>query len=205
MSARENFDVTVDPHRLREEVKKKYREVAIAPDADYHFHTGRPLAKRLGYDDIIVKQMPDAAVESFAGVGNPFSLRSLKPGERVVDIGSGAGFDCFVAARQVTQAGRVIGIDMTEEMLKKSRATARTMELEQVEFRKGLVEEIPVENDWADTVIGNGVLNLCADKQRVFAEINRILKPGGVLQFADIANGKPIPEVASTNIDLWTA
>ena len=205
MSARENFDVTVDPHRLREEVKKKYREVAIAPDADYHFHTGRPLAKRLGYDDIIVKLMPDAAVESFAGVGNPFSLRSLKPGERVVDIGSGAGFDCFVAARQVTQAGRVIGIDMTEEMLKKSRATARTMELEQVEFRKGLVEEIPVENDWADTVIGNGVLNLCADKQRVFAEINRILKPGGVLQFADIANGKPVPEVASTNIDLWTA
>ena len=205
MSARENFDVTVAPHRLREEVKKKYREVAVAPDADYHFHTGRPLAKRLGYDDIIVKQMPDAAVESFAGVGNPFSLRSLKPGERVVDIGSGAGFDCFVAARQVTQAGRVIGIDMTEEMLKKSRATARAMELEQVEFRKGLVEEIPVENDWADTVIGNGVLNLCADKQRVFAEINRILKPGGVLQFADIANGKPIPEVASTNIDLWTA
>ena len=205
MSARENFDVTVDPHRLREEVKKKYREVAVAPDADYHFHTGRPLAKRLGYDDIIVKLMPDAAVESFAGVGNPFSLRSLKPGERVVDIGSGAGFDCFVAARQVTQAGRVIGIDMTEEMLKKSRATARTMELEQVEFRKGLVEEIPVENDWADTVIGNGVLNLCADKQRVFAEINRILKPGGVLQFADIANGKPVPEVASTNIDLWTA
>ncbi len=205
MSARENFDVTVDPHRLREEVKKKYREVAVAPDADYHFHTGRPLAKRLGYDDIIVKLMPDAAVESFAGVGNPFSLRSLKPGERVVDIGSGAGFDCFVAARQVTQAGRVIGIDMTEEMLKKSRATARTMELEQVEFRKGLVEEIPVENDWADTVIGNGVLNLCADKQRVFAEINRILKPGGVLQFADIANGKPVPEVASTNIDLCTA
>lgn len=205
MSARENFDVIVDPHRLREEVKKKYREVAVAPDADYHFHTGRPLAKRLGYDDIIVKLMPDTAVESFAGVGNPFSLRSLKPGERVVDIGSGAGFDCFVAARQVTQAGRVIGIDMTEEMLKKSRATARTMELEQVEFRKGLVEEIPVENDWADTVIGNGVLNLCADKQRVFAEINRILKPGGVLQFADIANGKPVPEVASTNIDLWTA
>lgn len=205
MSARENFDAIVDPHRLREEVKKKYREVAVAPDADYHFHTGRPLAKRLGYDDIIVKLMPDAAVESFAGVGNPFSLRSLKPGERVVDIGSGAGFDCFVAARQVTQAGRVIGIDMTEEMLKKSRATARTMELEQVEFRKGLVEEIPVENDWADTVIGNGVLNLCADKQRVFAEINRILKPGGVLQFADIANGKPVPEVASTNIDLWTA
>ena len=201
MSARENFDVIVDPHRLREEVKKKYREVAVAPDADYHFHTGRPLAKRLGYDDIIVKLMPDAAVESFAGVGNPFSLRSLKPGERVVDIGSGAGFDCFVAARQVTQAGRVIGIDMTEEMLKKSRATARTMELEQVEFRKGLVEEIPVENDWADTVIGNGVLNLCADKQRVFAEINRILKPGDALQVADIANGKPVPEVASTNID----
>ena len=205
MSAEAEADVVVDADALRDEVKKKYREVAVAPDADYHFHTGRPLAKRLGYDDRIVDPLPDAAVESFAGVGNPFSLRTLAPGERVVDIGSGGGFDCFVAAQQVTPDGHVVGIDMTEEMLDKSRATATDMKLDHVEFRDGLIEEMPVEDAWADVVISNGVINLCADKRRVFAEIDRVLKPGGILQFADIANGKPVPEAAIANIDLWTA
>ena len=149
--------------------------------------------------------MPDSAVESFAGVGNPFSLRTLEPGERVVDIGSGGGFDCFVAAGQVGPEGRVTGIDMTEEMLAKSRATAQEMGLEQVSFEEGLIEAMPVEDGWADAVISNGVINLCADKKHVFAEIHRILKPGGHLQFADIANGKPVPEAAIRNIDLWTA
>jgi ubiquinone/menaquinone biosynthesis C-methylase UbiE len=149
--------------------------------------------------------MPDAAVESFAGVGNPFSLRTLVPGERIVDIGSGGGFDCFVAAQQVSPTGRVVGIDMTEEMLGKSRATAQDMKLDHVEFREGIIEEIPVGDGWADAIISNGVINLCADKRQVFAEIHRVLKPGGVLQFADIANGKPVPEAAVNNIDLWTA
>lgn len=199
-------ETPVDAVELREEVKQKYREVAVDPGGDYHFHTGRPLAKRLGYDDAVVDPMPDAAVESFAGVGNPFSLRTLEPGERVVDIGSGGGFDCFVAAQQVGADGRVVGIDMTEEMLDKSRATAKAMGLsDRVEFREGLIEEMPIEDGWADVVISNGVINLCVDKRRVFAEIDRVLKPGGVLQFADIANGAPVPEAAVANIDLWTA
>ena len=195
----------VDAAALREEVSKKYREVAVDPHGDYHFHTGRPLAKRLGYDDAIVDPLPDSAVESFAGVGNPFSLRSLEQGEKVVDIGSGGGFDCFVAAGKVGSGGRVVGIDMTEEMLSKSRDTARHMALDHVEFREGLIEDIPVGDDWADVVISNGVINLCPDKRRVFSEIFRVLRPGGTLQFADIANGKPVPEAATRNIDLWTA
>jgi arsenite methyltransferase len=205
VSADPTATVLVDPAELREEVRKKYREVAVEPDGNYHFHTGRPLARRLGYDASIVDPMPDAAVESFAGVGNPFSLRPLAAGERVVDIGSGGGFDCFVAAQQVGPGGHVIGIDMTEEMLDKSRETARTMALEHVEFREGIIEAMPVEDGWADVVISNGVINLCADKRGVFAEIDRVLKPGGHLQFADIANGKPVPEAAVNNIDLWTA
>ena len=198
-------DIVVDADVLREEVKAKYREVAVNPHAEYHFHTGRPLAKRLGYDDTMVGAMPDAAVESFSGVGNPFSLRSLDKGERVIDLGSGGGFDCFVAARQVEAPGRVVGIDMTEEMLGKSRSTARHMGLDNVEFREGLIEEMPVEDGWSDVVISNGVINLCADKKKVFSEIGRVLRPGGRLQFADIANGKPIPEEAIRNVDLWTA
>jgi SAM-dependent methyltransferase len=205
MSADSGADVMVDPVALRDEVKKKYRAVAIEPHAKYHFHTGRPLAKRLGYDDEIVAPMPDAAVESFAGVANPFSLRALTAGERAVDIGSGGGFDCFVAAAQVGPSGHVVGVDMTAEMLAKSRATARDMGLRHVEFREGIIEEMPVETGWADTVISNGVINLCADKEKVFSEIRRVLKPGGHLQFADIANGKPVPESAIRNVDLWTA
>ena len=196
---------SVDAVALREQVKAKYREVAVKPNDPYHFHTGRPLAKRLGYEDAVVDPMPDAAVESFAGVANPFSLRPLAAGERVVDLGSGGGFDCFIAAQQVGPKGRVVGIDMTEEMLTKSRRTASDMGLGQAEFRDGLLEQLPIEDGWADAVISNGVINLCADKRRVFDEIWRVLRPGGHLQFADIANGAPVPEAAINNIDLWTA
>jgi SAM-dependent methyltransferase len=198
-------DTPVDSNKLRAEVSKKYREVAIAPDATYHFHTGRPLAARLGYDSSVVDGLPDAAVESFAGVANLFSMRKLETGEKVVDAGAGAGFDCFIAASQVGSDGAVVGIDMTAEMLSKSRATAREMGADNVEFREGLLEKMPVEDGWADVVISNGVFNLCADKRGVFSEVMRVLRPGGVLQFADIANGKPVPEAAISNIDLWTA
>ena len=194
----------VDPVALREQVRQKYREVALEPTQTFHFHTGRDLAHRLGYDDALVDQLPDRAVESFAGVGHPFSLHPIAPGERVVDIGSGAGFDSFIAAMQTGSAGRVVGIDMTSEMLSKSRDTADALELGTVEFREGLAESLPVETGWADAVISNGVINLCADKQAVFAEIHRVLRPGGRLQFADIANGRPVPPEALRDIDLWT-
>jgi arsenite methyltransferase len=198
-------NIAVDAEMLREEVKNKYREVATDPHGDFHFHTGRPLAERLGYESKIVDPLPDEAVESFAGVANPFSLRPLVRGETVVDAGSGGGFDCFVAANMVGPGGQVIGIDMTEEMLSKSRATAAQMGLGQVEFREGLLEAMPVGDSAADVVISNGVFNLCADKKGVFGEVMRVLRPGGHLQFADIANGKPVPEAAIRNIDLWTA
>ena len=129
---------------------------------------------------------------------------SCKPGERVVDLGAGGGFDCFVAAGQVGPEGQVVGVDMTEEMLARSRAAASAMGLRNVEFRQGVIEDLPVEDGWADVVISNGVINLCADKRQVFAEIMRVLRPGGRLQFADIANGKAVPEAAIRNIDLWT-
>jgi SAM-dependent methyltransferase len=194
----------VDAVELREEVKSKYREVAVNPRGSFHFHTGRPLARRLGYDETIVARMPESAIEAFAGVGNPFSQGALRPGERVVDLGSGGGFDCFIAAEQVGTEGQVVGVDMTEEMLQRSRAAATAMGLRNVEFRQGVIEDLPVENCWADVVISNGVINLCADKRRVFKEIMRVLRPGGRLQFADIATGKAVPEAAIRNIDLWT-
>ena len=195
----------IDAAALREQVKLKYREVATSPENEFHFHTGRPLCRHLGYDEAITSQIPDHAVESFAGVANPFSLRPLQAGEKLVDLGSGAGFDCFVAASLVGSEGRVIGIDMTTEMLNKAQASAEKMKLENVEFREGLLEELPVEDEWADAVISNGVINLCTDKPLVMTEIRRILKPGGYLQFADIANSKPVPQSATENIDLWTA
>jgi ubiquinone/menaquinone biosynthesis C-methylase UbiE len=195
---------TVDPELLREQVREKYRAVAIDPDATYHFHTGRAHAARLGYDQKIVDALADRAVESFAGVGNPFSLRTPEHGERVVDIGSGAGFDSIVAAHHVGAEGSVVGVDMTGEMLAKATAIADMLDLGQVEFRCGLAEQLPIDDGWADTVISNGVINLCADKRAVFDEIHRVLAPGGVLQFADIANGRPVPIEAMRDVDLWT-
>jgi len=194
----------VDAVALRDEVRAKYRDVAVNPHGGFHFHTGRSLARRLGYEDAVVARMPESAIEAFAGVGNPFSLGALNPGERVVDLGSGGGFDCFVAAEQVGPNGRVVGVDMTEEMLDRSRTAAAVMGLRNVEFRQGVIEELPIDDGSADVVIRNGVINLCADKRRVFAEVMRVLKPGGRLQFADIANGKEIPARALRNIDLWT-
>ncbi len=197
-------DLLVDPDALREQVRDKYREVAADPHRTFHFHTGRRLAALLGYEAAAVDALPDRAVESFAGVGNPFSLRRLEPGERVVDVGSGAGFDSFHAAWQVGDTGQVVGVDMIPEMLKKSRETAEALGLGRVEFREGLAEQLPVEDSWADVVISNGVINLCADKRAVFEEIRRVLRPGGWLQFADIANGRPVPLEALRDIDLWT-
>ncbi len=197
-------EAPVNPEALREEVRRKYREVARDPGGEHHFHTGRVLARLLGYPEEVLATLPEAAVESFAGIANPFSLRPLEAGERVVDVGSGAGFDSFVAAGQVGAGGQVVGVDMTAEMLDKARENAAELGLGNVAFREGLAEALPVADGWADAVISNGVFNLCADKRAVFAEVNRVLAPGGWLQFADIANGTPVPPEALRQIDLWT-
>lgn len=197
-------DLPVDLDALRAEVQTKYREVAATPDADFHFHTGRFLARHLGYDDAWVDPLPAAAVESFAGVANPFATRQLEPGEKVVDVGSGAGFDSFVAADQVGAHGAVIGVDMTPEMLDKARRNAELVGASNVSFVTGYVEEMPVDDGWADVVLSNGVFNLCPDKRAAFEEAFRVLTPGGHLQFGDIANNNPVPPEALRDIDLWT-
>ncbi|HEX2065013.1 MAG TPA: methyltransferase domain-containing protein [Acidimicrobiales bacterium] len=197
-------DTAVDHELLREQVKAKYGSVATDPSRPHHFHLGRTHAARLGYDAEVVDALPDPAVESFAGVANPFLLRRLQAGERVVDVGSGAGFDSFVAAGQVGAGGHVVGVDMTAEMLDKARRNSAALGVGNVEFRRGLAEALPVADGWADAVISNGVFNLCADKAAVLAEVWRVLRPGGAFQFADIANGRPVPPEALRDIDLWT-
>src|SRR5437764_3779258 len=158
-------DLLVDPQTLREQVRDKYRDVALDPHAEHHFHTGRPLSVRLGYDQTVVDAFPDQAVESFAGVGNPFSLRWLAPGERVIDVGSGAGFDSFIAAGQVGVTGAVVGIDMTPELLIKSRSSAEALGFAHVTLRAGLPGAIPVEDGCADAVIPHAVIHRCGEKQ----------------------------------------
>jgi arsenite methyltransferase len=197
-------NLLVDPEVLRDRVREKYREVALEPGRGFHFHTGRRLADLLGYEREAVEALPDVAVESFAGVGNPFSLRPLQRGERVVDVGSGGGFDAVLAARAVGPSGQVVGVDMTEEMLERAARAAAAVGLDNVGFRRGLAEALPVEDGWADVVVSNGVMNLCADKRTAFAEVWRVLRPGGWFQFADIANGRPVPTEALRDIDLWT-
>lgn len=194
----------VDVETLRCEIRKEYAEVAGSPDKGFHFHTGRPLAKLLGYADTWVDALPEGAVESFAGTGNPFTLGELVAGERVVDIGCGAGFDSLIAAHRVGPTGHVIGVDMTPEMLKKARDAAAEAGLSHAEVREGYAESLPVPDSWADVVISNGVVNLCPDKLAVFQEMFRVLKPGGRIQIADILVQRAVPKSAKEDISLWT-
>jgi arsenite methyltransferase len=194
----------VDLDELRKEVREKYREVAQDPAAEYHFHTGRAHALRLGYPTTPLDQLPEEACEAFAGVGNPFFWGGPKPGERVIDLGSGAGMDTFLAALSVGPTGQVIGVDMTPQMLDRSRALAERLGLANIEFREGFIEDLPVEDGWADLVISNGVINLCPDKHGVYRQIFRVLRPGGRMTVADICLERPVPEEALRDIDLWT-
>ena len=194
----------VDVDRLRSEVRSKYREVAESPTASYHFHTGRAHALRLGYPADLLAQLPDEACEAFAGVGNPFHWETPRAGEHVVDFGSGGGMDSLLAALCVGPDGGVIGVDMTPEMLQRSARIAAQLRFDNVEFREGVIESVPVEDGWADVVISNGVINLCPDKLGVYTEIARVLKPGGRMMIADICIEKPVPQEALRDIDLWT-
>lgn len=194
----------VDVERLRAEIKLKYRDVATDPTKGFHFHVGRPLAKMLDYPMDIVDALPDQVVESFAGVNNPFSMGELNRGERVLDIGSGSGFDSILAAQMVGPSGHVTGVDMTPEMRAKAMANAELLGLQNLEFRDGLAENLPLAEESVDVVISNGAINLCPDKLRVYREIHRVLKPGGRIQIADVVVQKPLPDDAVADIDLWT-
>jgi 2-polyprenyl-3-methyl-5-hydroxy-6-metoxy-1,4-benzoquinol methylase len=188
---------------LRCEIKREYAEVATNPTRGFHFHTGRPLAKILGYPDELLGGIPEDAIASLAGTGNPFALGPLRRGERVVDLGCGAGMDALIAARMVGPEGKVIAVDMTREMLEKAEASAAAMELANIQFTQAYIEDVPLPDAWADVVISNGVINLTPDKRRVFREMHRVLKPGGRAQIGDIIVQKAVPESAKRNIDLW--
>ena len=194
----------LDVDVLRSAIRDEYAEVAAYPFKGFHFHTGRLLADRLGYPAEHIAALPEPVVESFAGVGNPFSWGDLEPGERVVDLGSGAGFDAVLAALMVGSEGRVTGVDMTPAMLAKARQNADLLDLTNLEFREGYLEDLPVAGATADVVISNGAINLCPDKAAVLAETFRVLKPGGRLQIADIIVAKAVPDGAKQDIALWT-
>lgn len=189
---------------LRGAITEEYSAVAMEPEQGFHFHTGRPLTRILGYEDEWLEGIPDTAIESFAGTGNPFSIDEIREGEYVVDIGCGAGIDSLVAAKKVGSEGRVIGVDMTAAMLAKAERAADEGSFENVDFKNGHAEELPVGDGWADVVISNGVINLTPDKKATFREMYRVLKPGGRLQLGDILVQKQVPEGAKRKIDLWT-
>jgi SAM-dependent methyltransferase len=188
---------------LRAAIQEEYAVVATEPERGFHFHTGRPLARLLNYEDAWLDGIPEPTIASFAGTGNPFSLGPLHPGEHVVDVGSGAGIDSLIASRMVTTEGRVVGVDMTPAMLERARASAAHMGATNVEFHHGLAESLPVPDEWADVVISNGVMNLFPDKLAGLREMARVLKPGGRLQIGDILVQKAVGEGAKRNIDLW--
>lgn len=197
-------DLALDITVLRAAIQHEYEDVAACPAKGFHFHVGRLLADRLGYPAEAVGALPDAAVESFAGVGNPFALGALRPGETVVDLGSGAGFDAILAAQQVGPDGQVIGIDMTPAMIAKACDNATMLGLEQLQFRESYIESLPLDDASVDVIISNGVVNLSPDKETVFREAWRVLRPGGRLQIADIIVEREVPESARNDIDLWT-
>jgi arsenite methyltransferase len=197
-------EVDIDLELLKDEIKKTYARVSQRPDEDFVFPTGRPWALDLGYPADLLARVPDAAAESFAGVANPFALGPLARGEHVLDLGSGAGTDSLVAAQMVGPEGHVSGIDMTPEMLAKSRAAAAEMEAENVEFVEGEAESLPFDAQSFDVVISNGVVDLVPDKDVVFSEIYRVLRRGGRIQIADVTIQNPVSEEGRRNIDLWT-
>src|SRR5215211_2412788 len=194
----------LDVETLRQAIQEEYAEVASHPQKGFHFHTGRPLARMLEYLDEWLEGIPESCIESFAGTGNPFSLGEILPGERVMDVGCGAGIDSLIAAKKVGPKGQVKGVDMTPSMLEKARHAAHKVGLKNVEFREGYAESLPADEGWADVVISNGVLNLMPDKDAALQEMSRVLKPGGRLQIGDILVQKAVPESAKRKIDLWT-
>jgi len=193
----------VDIDVLREEIQKTYTDVSTTPDQEFIFPTGRAWAEDLGYPRQLAN-VPEASVESFAGVANPFSLGEIEEGATVLDLGCGAGSDLLIAAQMVGPSGRAIGIDITPSMVERARASAREMGLDNVELHEGMIERLPLEDESVDVVISNGVIDLVPDKEAVFSEIKRVLRPGGRLQIADVVIHVEVSEEAKRDIDLWT-
>ena len=195
--------VPVDVEVLREEIQKTYTDVSSRPEGRFIFPTGRAWAEELGYPREL-DNVPEATVESFAGVANHWALGDLQEGETVLDLGCGAGTDLLIAAQKVGPSGRAIGVDMTPEMVERARASAREMGLSNVEVHEGLIEKLPVADESVDVVISNGVIDLVPDKDAVFTEIWRVLRAGGRLQIADVTIQRPVSDEGRRNIDLWT-
>jgi SAM-dependent methyltransferase len=193
----------LDVELLQDAIRAEYAQVASDPGRGFHFHTGRRLARLLGYQDSWLEGVPEATIASFAGTGNPFSLGVLRAGEHVVDVGCGAGIDSLIAARMVGPSGAVVGVDMTPAMVARARASAAEGGFGNVRFHEGLAEALPVADGWADVVISNGVLNLFPDKFAGLQEMARVVKPGGRLQIGDILVQRSVGEKAKRDIDLW--
>ncbi|MBA3476656.1 MAG: methyltransferase domain-containing protein [Actinobacteria bacterium] len=199
-----SVEVEIDVETLKCEIRKTYAQVSTEPETEFIFPTGRAWALDLGYPPNLLAGVPDGSAESFAGVANPFSLGLLQPGEDVLDLGSGAGTDTLVAAQMVGAKGSVTGVDMTPEMIAKARASADALDTGNVEFVESEAERLPFADGLFDVVISNGVIDLIPDKDAVFAELFRVLRPGGRLQLADVTIQRPVSEEGRRNIDLWT-
>ena len=198
-------DVPTPPEDvLRLAIKAEYGEVAANPHKGFHFHTGQKVLDVHEYDPTLYQHLPEANKDSVAGTGNPFMAGEIHPGETVVDIGSGSGFDTLIAASLVGAEGQVVGIDMTDEMLERARSGAKEMGYEHLTFKQGYMENLPLPDNFSDVVISNGVLNLTLNKVRTLKEWYRVMKPGGRLQFGDITLSRAVPESAMGNINLWT-
>jgi len=202
MATPQSINISVE--ELLDAIKREYSNVAIHPEKEYHFHTGRAALDRIEYDQVLYAFVPEENITSFAGTGNPFSLGPINDGDVVVDVGSGSGFDALIASQMVGPEGRVVGIDMTHEMLSKARSGAKNMGANNIEFREGYADQLPLPANFADVLISNGVLNLSPDKEKTLRDWARVLKPGGRLYIGDILVSERIPQEALDDISLWT-